>query len=153
MRNKETKIIPGTEIAERIITKLKEKQGNLSLYKICKFINMDRSGLRKMLENPNSFKVIQKLKLICEYLGVEMNEIVGIKESPPDIIELKRKIDLLKKENSRKQEIINEIEKLVKPLNSESINKLIRTLSDDKFNLYKADKIKILIEEKKNEKI
>lgn len=114
---------------------------------------MDRSGLRKMLENPNSFKVIQKLKLICEYLGVEMNEIVGIKESPPDIIELKRKIDLLKKENSRKQEIINEIEKLVKPLNSESINKLIRTLSDDKFNLYKADKIKILIEEKKNEKI
>lgn len=69
MRKKDKPIIPGCEISDKILSLLKKKQGDDTLYSIAKEIGVQQGTLRRKLENPNGWSEVKIINNLLKFFG------------------------------------------------------------------------------------
>lgn len=118
-REKIKPIVPKNDINKRILDSLIEKQGNDSLYDICKKINVYPGTFRRTLETKETWHQVTILQRIADYLGKSLTYIHTGKKTPLDIeLETNKEIQSLRKElqneKLRNKKILEKIHEVTK---------------------------------------
>jgi hypothetical protein len=115
MRPKESTIKPGNDINERIYKALLEKQGDDSLYEICKRTGLFPGTFRRTLEAPNAWNQAKTLYEISEYLNRTFEYLLlGKKTTVDEVITLDKEVRYWKEKATKFENLYNECHSTVK---------------------------------------
>ena len=111
MRPKEKPIIPGNEINQRLWKAIQDKQGDQTLYEICKKFELFAGTFRRTIEGKHSWVQAKLLFDLSKYLGKSYEYFLTGRSTPIDTIkETNTEIQFWKKKSESFEKLYKDAE-------------------------------------------